>query len=74
MTDAADETESLFARARAAIAEAERLAEESLNWRTSLDEGIRRMHLRAVFYPKTLQIYSPSGCLYRLTPLCAAAE
>ena len=68
MADAVDETEKLFARASAAIAEAARLAEESYGWRKRLDQGIRRMRFRAAFHPKSLRIYSPLDFLSRLPP------
>jgi hypothetical protein len=68
MADAFDDTEKLFARASAAIAEATRLAEESLDWRKSLSERIRCMRTRAKFHPKSLRIYSPLDFMYRLQP------
>jgi hypothetical protein len=68
MADAVDETERLFARANAAIAEAARLAEESFIQRKSLGERIRLMRLRAMFYPRTERIYLPTDFLFRLDP------
>lgn len=63
-----NETEKLFARANAAIAEATRLAEESLDWRRTVGKGVRLMHIRARFYPKTLKFYSPLDFLFRVEP------
>jgi hypothetical protein len=68
MADAVDETEKLFARANAAIAEAARLAEESYVRRRSVGEGIRLMCFNARFYPKTVRFYSPADFLFRLGP------
>jgi len=68
MADAVDESEKLFARANAAIAEAARLAEESFVQRKNLGERIRLMRLKAMFYPKTKRFYSPTDILFRLRP------
>ena len=68
MADAAGETERLFARASAAIAEAERLAEECRHWQKIMAEGIRNTRFRAGFYPKSLKIYSPLDFSQRLRP------
>lgn len=68
MADAVDETEKLFARANAAIAEAARLAKENYVQRKSLSEGIRLMRFNAVFYPKGRRFYSATDFLFRLGP------
>jgi hypothetical protein len=69
MVDSVDETEKLFARANAAIAEAARLAEESYIRRKSLSERIRLLRFKARFYAKTDRFYSPADFLLRLGPL-----
>jgi hypothetical protein len=63
MADSVDDIQDLFARATAAISEAARLAEENLELRKNLGETIRCMHLRARFYPKSLNIYTPANPL-----------
>lgn len=68
MADALEETDKLFARANAAIAEAARLAAESYVRRKNLCEGIRLMRFNARFYPKTVRFYSPTDFLFRLGP------
>jgi hypothetical protein len=68
MADGLEETEKLFARANAAIAEAARLAEESYVRRKSLCEAIRHMQFKARFRPKTDRFYTPADFLFRLGP------
>ena len=68
MADALDDTEKLFARASAAIAEAARLAEESYIRRKSVGEGIRLMRSNARFYPKSVRFYSPADFMFRPGP------
>lgn len=68
MADAAGETDRLFARASAAIAEAERLAEECLHWQKIMAEGIRNTRFRGRVCPESLKIYSPLDFSQRLRP------
>jgi len=67
MADAVDDTEKLFARASAAIAEARRLTEEGHVWRKTTNERVRRLHVRATFFPKSLRIFSLADFLVSAT-------
>ena len=49
----------LFARADAAIAEAKRLQQHSLDWQYDIFNRIKRMSYRATFEPKTDRVLSP---------------
>jgi hypothetical protein len=68
MADGLEETEKLFARANAAIAEATRLAEESYVRRKNLCEAIKLMRFKATFHPRTDRFYTPADFLFRVGP------
>jgi len=59
MAEALDETDALFARATAAIAEAKRLAEQSHEWQAKTFTRLRRLSFGSTFEPKSLKLYSP---------------
>jgi len=68
MADAPDATEKLFARAAAAMVDAQMLAARNRAWQAEVTFGMRRMIERTCFHPKSLTLYSPADFPVRATP------
>jgi len=68
MADIPDAGEKLLVRAAAAIKEAKRLSAQNEAMRIDLQRELRRMRIRAAFYPSTQKLYSPLDFLEKRRP------
>lgn len=68
MEEMPNDQDELFARAKAAIAEARRLTEENREWQKGLTARMNKMCFRTTFFPKSVKLFSPQDFPDRRPP------